>query len=248
MFERVDSYTERLDRTLKTDPPKRKGERTRERIKLAAARVLEELGFHAMRVSDVTKAAGTSDGSFYIYFTDKKDVTLAVLREFLEGMQLAGSTPPQKAHDPFETIRHANLGWINAVKANAGLMRSVFQVSDEDPEFSELVHTSNREWYRRVSRSVVKKYPEGAADPAAIFFAAWALGGMMDEIIRRVVVYPDTEIVRFCEEHGLEDGALADALAVIWLRVLYPGHRVPDGLQGLPAALAALGGSDGRKV
>ena len=50
----VESFTATLAKGLKKDPPKRKGERTRERFKLATAQVLEDVGFHAMRVSDIT--------------------------------------------------------------------------------------------------------------------------------------------------------------------------------------------------
>ena len=241
MPDSFDSYKQRLAHRLKTDPPKRKGERTRERMKLAAAEVLEKTGFHAMRVSDITQAAGSSDGSFYMYFKDKKDITLTVLREFLEGMQMVGATPSGQAFDPFEAIRYSNLGYIRSVRANAGLMRSVFQMSDEDSEFGDLVHTTNRNWYQRVSRSVVKHYPEGSVDPDAAFFAAWALGGMMDEVMRRVVVYPDAEVVSFIDDHQVDDETFAIALAVIWSRVLYPGRPLPEGLNGLADALAQLG-------
>jgi AcrR family transcriptional regulator len=236
----VESYKAQLARRLKTDPPKRKGERTRERFKLATARVLEKTGYHAMRVSDITKAAKSSDGSFYMYFKDKKDVALTVLREFLEGMQLVGASHAGRGHDPFESIRYANASWIHTVRVNAGLMRSVFQMSDEDGDFSRLVHSTNRAWYERVARSVVKNHPEGSVDPSAALFAVWALGSMMDEIMRRVVVYPDTDFVDFLEKAAPEADDLAMALSVIWYRVLYPDLDLPDGLGGLAKALTAL--------
>jgi AcrR family transcriptional regulator len=242
MKDEAQSYTARLARHLETDPPRRKGERTRERIKLAAARVLERCGFHAMRVGDITEAAGSSDGAFYIYFKDKKDVALKVLEEFLLGMQLVGEAPPGKRRDPFEMIRRANLNWIRTVRANAGLMRSVFQLSDEDPEFGQLVHSSNRAWYRRVAKSVVRNYAGDRVDPSVAFFAASALGAMMDELMRRVVVYPDQEFVRFLGEVAPGDEELATALAVIWFRVLYPERELPTGLGGLAESLSTIGG------
>ncbi len=244
MKEPVVSYRAQLARRLETDPPKRKGERTRERFKLATASVLERAGYHAMRVSDITRAAKSSDGSFYMYFSDKKDVALTVLREFLEGMQLVGGKQAGQGHDPFEAIRYANASWIETVRANAGLMRSVFQMSDEDGDFSDLVHSTNRAWYERVARSVVKSHPKGAVDPDAALFAAWALGSMMDEIMRRVVVYPDAHLIRFLDKAAPGPDDLAMALSVIWFRVLYPGLEAPQSLNGLALALAALGSAD----
>lgn len=241
MTDHIESYTERLAAQLETDPPKRKGERTRERIKLAAAEVLEREGFHAMRVSDITRQAASSDGSFYVYFKDKKEVALTVLQEFLTGMQLIGVREGDDASDPYNLIQHANHNWITAVRANAGLMRSVFQLSDEDQEFGALVNSTNRRWYQRVANSVVRNYPQGAADPSAALFAAWALGGMMDELMRRLVVYPDADFVEFLEKAAADDEALASALSVIWMRVLYPRLPLPRVQPKLAAALSALG-------
>lgn len=241
MKEPLVSYRAQLARRLETDPPKRKGERTRERFKLATASVLERAGYNAMRVSDITQAAKSSDGSFYMYFTDKKDVALTVLREFLEGMQLVGVKQAGQEHAPFESIHYANASWIATVRANAGLMRSVFQMSDEDGDFSDLVHSTNRAWYERVARSVVKNHPQGAVDPDAALFAAWALGSMMDEIMRRVVVYPDAHLIRFLEKAAPGQDDLAMALSVIWFRVLYPRLEAPQSLNGLALSVAALG-------
>ena len=233
------SFTAQLDHRLKTSPPKRKGDRTRERLKLAAARVLERVGYHAMRIVDVTEQAETSDGSFYIYFKDKKEITLAVLQEFLEGMQqveMSGDAP----YSPFQSIREANLHWLGIIRANAGLMRCVLQLSDEDPEFGRISHTNNRVWHERIARSVVRNYPEGAIDYKAALFASLALGAMMDELIRRVAIYPDEGLVEFLGETCPSDEDLADALSVIWFRTLYPGQALPDRMGEMAMDLKAF--------
>jgi hypothetical protein len=87
---------------------------------------------------------------------------------------------------------------------------------------------------------VVKNHPDGSVDPSAALFAVWALGSMMDEIMRRVVVYPDTDFVDFLEKAAPEADDLAKALSVIWFRVLYPGLDLPSGLEGLAKSLTAL--------
>lgn len=241
MSRQSESYTTRLAAELKSDPPKRKGERTRRRLELAAAKVLERNGFHGLRVGDITKAARASDGAFYIYFKDKKEITLSVLEDFLTSTPL-GTVRAGKHDTPFEGIRGANLLWLRHVRANAGLMRCVFQVSDEDTEFSRLVHATNRTWYERVARSVVRNHPQEGVDPEAALFAAWTLGGMTDELLRRIVVYPDPNLVGFLGQTADDDEALADALAVIWYRVLYPDRPLPEGLYGLARELVRFGG------
>jgi TetR/AcrR family transcriptional repressor of nem operon len=234
----VQSFTAALAKRLATDPPKRKGERTRERFKLATAQVLEEFGFHAMRVSDISDAAEASEGTFYIYFRDKRDATRTVLQEFLSGIQTGGDGDALARGSAFDAIRHTNLQWIRLVRANAGLMRCAFQLGDEDAEFGRLVHSYNRIWYERVAKSVVRHRPQGAISMNAALFAAYSLGAMMDDLMRRMVVYPDQDFLAFLRKVAPTDEAIADALSVIWIRVLYPNEDLPK-MSRLAAELAA---------
>lgn len=236
----VESYTAQLERKLRTSPPKRKGDRTRERLKLAAARVLERVGYHAMRIVDITEQAETSDGSFYIYFKDKKEITLCVLEEFLEGMQQVEFSR-EEPRSPFQSIRNANLYYLGIIRSNSGLMRCVLQLADEDPEFGRISHTFNRVWYEKIARSVIRNHPEGAIEYKAALFASLALGAMMDELIRRIAIYPDEWLVAFLEETCPDDGDLADALSVIWVRTLYPDLPLPKKLGDLARELNKFG-------
>ena len=238
MAELAESFTAALGNRLRSNPPKRKGDRTRERFKLATAQVLENVGFHAMRVSDVTEAADASEGTFYIYFRDKRDATRTVLQQFLSDMQTAGDSDALGGGSAFEAIRHTNLQWIRLVRANAGLMRCAFQLGDEDPEFGRLVHSYNRVWYERVAKSVVRHSPKGAISMNAAMFAAYSLGAMMDDLMRRMVVYPDPQFLSFLSKTAPSDEAIADALSVIGLRILYP-NEAPPKLKGLAAELAS---------
>lgn len=47
----------------------------------AARRVFERHGYHAATVSDIVRAAGLSQGAFYLYFPDKKAVFAALQEE-----------------------------------------------------------------------------------------------------------------------------------------------------------------------
>src|SRR6516164_6654785 len=135
--QRTLSFIEHLEQRLRESPPKQKGLRTRQRLKIATAKVLERDGYHAMRVADISAAAKLAEGSFYIYFSDKTDAALTVLTELLEEFVTLESHP-HVDRDPFESIRAANRRWIAVCRANAGLMRCIFQLGDEDPTIAEL--------------------------------------------------------------------------------------------------------------
>jgi AcrR family transcriptional regulator len=217
------SFIDFLDHRLKTTPPRQKGLRTRERLRIATARVLDSKGYHALRVIDVADEAGVAEGSFYVYFKDKTEAALDVLTELLEDFQIQDIVLPAVSGSPFASIRHANRHWLAFCRANQGLMRGVLQVGDELPRFASLVQQSNHHWYSHVAASVVKHHPAGAVSPEGALLAAYLLGTMMDEIARKLIVYQDRKFVMLLASLRADDDALADAASVLWMRALYPG-------------------------
>lgn len=234
------SYISFLETRQKTEPPKKKSERTREKLFIAAAKVLDSVGFHNMRVGDITKTAEVSDGIFYFYFKDKKDISLTLLENFLSSTHLISGTAAFGSGQPFEQICATNLGWIEGVRANAGLMRSMYQLADEDPEFGLLVYDSNRAWTQRVAHSVIRNRGVGDDLQDAVYFAASSLVGMMDDLLRRLVFYPEPNLIKFLDAHVPNDTELAAALGVLWYNSLYPGEALPADLPPLASKLAAL--------
>lgn len=229
------SYIEHLEAAYRDDLPKQKGQRTRDRIKIATAKVLEKKGYHAMRVSDVTETAEMAEGSFYIYFKDKTDVTVTVLTDLLENF-FSLEAPREGTRSAYDSIRLTNRRWISVCRANAGLMRCILQVGDETPEFARLSQNANRIWYQRVAEGVRRR--RGTSD-AIPMFAAYLLGGMMDELVRKLIVYPDPGLLELMAEMGADDDMVADASSLIWLRIFYPKQSAPDDLAPSVAALAA---------
>ena len=82
-----------LEQKLESSGKIPKRERTRERLRIATIQVLDERGYQAMRAIDVTEAAGLAEGSFYVYFKSKVDITVDILETyFLEFLSLAGAS------------------------------------------------------------------------------------------------------------------------------------------------------------
>jgi len=55
-----------------------KGERSREQLVECAARLFLEKGYNATGINEIINCAGMSKGSFYFYFSSKKDLAIAV--------------------------------------------------------------------------------------------------------------------------------------------------------------------------
>ena len=221
-------YADYLQHQIADAPKRTKGARTKDALKLGAIRVLDDVGYHAMRVSDICDAAGVSGATFYLYFENKSDVTLQVLSEysahFEQGMELQPSR--QGARTPFEAMRAANLHWLQVTRANAGLSRCIMQLGDEEPGFRELVHRTNRQWYERIAASVTRRFPAGAVSTEAALLAAYALGAMMDEMARKLIVYPDPALLALADTVAPSDAEIADFFTVLWHRALYSGQAI----------------------
>lgn len=230
------SFIEHLEKQLRESPPKQKGLRTRQRLKIATAKVLEKKGYHAMRVTDITARAKLAEGSFYVYFTDKSDAALTVLSELLTDF-LALESQAAPHNSPFDAIRATNRRWLAVCRANAGLMRCILQLGDEDPSLALLAQQSNGDWYDRVALSIGKRRRTTPERRGSALFAAYMMGGMMDDLVRKLIIYPDPGFHKLLAELKVDDDGVADAASIIWLRVFHPESLPPD---DLPAAAAAL--------
>lgn len=214
------AYADVLEHEQGADATKRKGERTRDRLLLSAVRALETRGYHALRVRDICEEARVSPAAFYQYFDNVREITVEVLTSFLRStFKMARTTTGPRA--PFEAIYAANLAWVTSARANAGLVRCLLQLGDEVPEFKALHERLNHEWFVHVAHGLHRRFPAARRDEPAILLAVHALGAMMDEIARKVLVARDPHLQPVVEVIAPTDEALAEFLSVLWYRALF---------------------------
>jgi len=232
-------YADYLQDQLVNAPKRTKGERTKDALKLGAIRVLDDVGYHAMRVADLCEVAQVGSATFYLYFENKADITLQVLSEYLErSVELLPAR--YDGMTAFDSIRAANQLWMEVGRVNAGLLRCVLQLGDEEPGFRELVHRSNRAWYERIALSITRRFPQGVVSEDAALLAAYCLGAMMDEMARKLIIYPDPELETLAARTVPTDAAIAEFFAVLWHRALYGGAPVSAELLPISRSIADL--------
>lgn len=220
-------YSEILKRNQEAGGPRRKGERTRDRLLLAAAKALDKSGYLDLKISDICKGAGVALPTFYVYFQSKNEITMEVLSDFLDKLLRVQMEVP-RSDSAFETIYRTNLSFLKGARANSGLFRCLLQLTDESPEFARLNHRVRMEWYRRVSGGVVRNIPGAADVQDQITIAAYALGGMADEIIRRLLVHADRGLDELTRRNLPSDEDLAEFLSLLCYRGFYGSN--PDNL------------------
>ena len=221
-------FFQALTQNAEYDPAQKKRERTLARLRLATANCLEQNGYIGLTANDISEEAELSEGSFYVYFKDKREAAASVLLDYLEFSIGEPESKPQ-TKNAFEAIRETNRVWIKNAMEHPGLTRSVFQLVDSDPDFAAAYADYNRHWHEKVAKSVKRRRGKTTkADSTDVLFEIASLGAMMDEIVRGIFsngAY--AHLLNLVEED--EDGqGLADALSVIWFRVLYPGLDVPN--------------------
>lgn len=219
--EHASRFGDVLLRRQKESGQRRKGQRTRDRLKVAAIAVLDEQGFRNLRVADVCKRAKVSSAAFYLYFKNKTEITVEVLSEFLEWLAQTSRSGEGRSRTVYQAIYEINLGWILAVRANSGLMRCLLQLSDETPEFKTLYERMAHGWYLHVAHGLTSRFPAARLDEKVALLATYALGGLIDEISRRLLVERQPHLHGLVGELVPDDEALAEFLSILWYRAMF---------------------------
>ncbi len=107
---------------LREPPATPRGARTRAALVAAARTVFERSGYLDARLTDITKEANCSTGSFYTYFDNKEQVFAAVLEVAQEDMMHPGMKRVQDTDDPYAVLEASNRAYLEAYRRNAKLM------------------------------------------------------------------------------------------------------------------------------
>jgi AcrR family transcriptional regulator len=98
-----------------------------ERILDAAARVLEEVGYHGASTNRIAAAAGVSPGSVYQYFTDKDEIVATIICRLIE--DFAEDIAPALRHaaivDPASGVRTVLEAVLDVLERRAVLLRAL---------------------------------------------------------------------------------------------------------------------------
>ncbi|RJL32709.1 TetR/AcrR family transcriptional regulator [Bailinhaonella thermotolerans] len=179
-------------------PVTKRGVRTREALVRAARAVFERQGYLDAKLTDITREANCSTGSFYTYFTNKEEIFAAVLREAQEDMMHPGMGRVPGDGDPYAVLEAANRAYLEAYRRNARLMALLEQVSHIDPAFRRLRRARADAFIRRNARGIADLQARGAADPALDpLLTSRALSGMVSRVAYTAFADEDADPIDF---------------------------------------------------
>lgn len=211
-----ESYSEDVAARLREAPPRQKGERTRRRLECAALKVLQNVGYSGMRVTDVAQEADVSLGTFYVYYPDKRDIAAKVLLEFGEALYSKASESAKGA-TAFEAILRTNRFFLQAYDKNRGLIRCLVQLDDTDREFQEKWRKIRYDWIERIARSIAKRYHPHTLPLGVRFQIANALEGMIFHFLYDMFVREEPQLGHYARDHE----EVAVLLSLLWYRAVF---------------------------
>lgn len=138
----------------------------------AATHCFTERGFDATQTPDIAARAGVSVGTFYRYFSDKREVFLEILRRDLErGYHevMSGLTPDRFAGKARRaTIEQALAVLLDNVTRDPRLQRVFLEMSLRDDDVAALRRTFDDAAHRRLAELIAAICaPEDVPDPRA---------------------------------------------------------------------------------
>jgi len=185
-----------------------RGDATRQTILDAALCLFSAKGYHQTTVPDIVKAAGVGHGTFYEYFSNRRDVLIALTAIAASSLDGRRSHPPSMS--PAERIRHEILWYLSDHVDHLELTKIWTEAERFDADVAAARRNNHEERIERIRRSIELANPPGV-DPA---MAAVALYGMLDAFVYRWY------IERSSGTKSSDVIEVADTLSTLWLNAI----------------------------
>ena len=202
-----------------------RGEKARKKLKQAAMVVMERVGYHKMRIADVTGEAGVAAGLFYHYFPDLKSLTLEVLQDFVAGSRnIEDIEKDVPRGDWYERMLAHNRLVVRAYAERPGITRCLLQMADEDPGFSRMLREHFIEQLGWLVKQMPRLFPEAQLTEHQALMVVYTLSGMGETLLRDYFVNREPELT--AETLSVEE--ITELLTVMLYRSLFLQNPPPE--------------------
>lgn len=117
-----------------TTPVTKRGMETRRAIVNAAEEVFGETGFDGASVSEITRRAGVAQGTFYVYFPDKKSVFTELVYHLNATLRREIATSLAGVTDRLEMERLGLRAFFEVIRSHRALYQIVREAEFVDPD------------------------------------------------------------------------------------------------------------------
>src|SRR6195256_5865458 len=121
-------------------PKQARSKQTKEKIVQAAIKLFQERGYEKTTSNDIASEAGVSVGSFYVYFTDKRQLLLTIFDRLSDELfkNIFDGLKPEHLFDSNlrRRIKQAVANTIIDKQKHSGLHRVVSELLLKDADFA----------------------------------------------------------------------------------------------------------------
>ncbi|MGB4439827.1 MAG: TetR/AcrR family transcriptional regulator [Sedimentibacter sp.] len=142
---------------LVNEPKTKRGMETLEKISKAAEELFSEKGYYDTGIIDIVSKAGIAQGTFYIYFNDKKSVFVYLIDKLGNELKDSIRTNIKISKDRYDEEYMGIKTFLNFVGNHIGLFKIVWQAQFVDMELF-------KEYYESFSKGYVKGIKKAQAD------------------------------------------------------------------------------------
>ncbi|MCL5264955.1 MAG: TetR/AcrR family transcriptional regulator [Chloroflexi bacterium] len=162
-----------------TRPVTSRGQQTRQRILEAAEELFGERGYERTGVVDICQRAGVAQGTFYLYFTDKKATLIELVKELSHTLRREIGEAVRGIADRAAMERVGFRTFFTFVTRHRNLYRVVRQAEYVDEEIF-------RWYYRRLAQSYARGLAEAMGgeqierlDPECLAYCLMGIGDFL---------------------------------------------------------------------
>jgi AcrR family transcriptional regulator len=180
-------------------PSTPRGEATRQRVLEAAEQVFGEKGYHGASVTEITRAAGVAQGTFYLYFHGKKEIFLDLVDTL--GARLLGQTREASAagRDYPEAQRLGFRAFFQFIRGHRHLYRIIGEADRVDPLTYRRFYTSLADAYSRAIGQAESRGELPLDDPEVLAYCMMGAG----HFVAMRYLFWDEELSAEAEEAAL---------------------------------------------
>ena len=202
-----------------------RGARTRQRIKSAVVRLLEEEDYFDLSINGICEAAKLATGGFYFHYKNKEEAITDVFDEHYRTFW-ADLSAAADYGDLYSAIYHANQVFVRDISTRPGLSRCFNQHATINPEMVARWETSASEWATAFAKTVTGSPGSLATTESEAFLQIYVLIGYVDALLCQVFVEQDPHLAAMTTAPD----RLVEDLSILWYRALTGEDPQPDRL------------------
>jgi AcrR family transcriptional regulator len=170
-------------------PSTARGEATRQRVLEAAEEVFGAKGYHGASVTEITRAAGVAQGTFYLYFRGKKEIFLDLVDGLSNRLIAVSREASASAENYLERQRAGFVAFLEFARTHRHIYRIIQECDRVDPVTYRRFYTSLGEAYTRaIKEAEARGELPNRADPEVL---AYSLIGVGHFVALRYVFWDD---------------------------------------------------------